>query len=373
MKKSILGIVVLAALSGSTLFGQDLVGQWQGTLTTPTAPLRIVARITKATDGKLEGQIFSIDQAGPGRPINVISQDGRNLKWKIDALGASYEGNFTADGNTINGALTQANTTPLTLVRATPQTAWAIPEPPPVPKPMDPAADPGIEVATVKPSPVETRGRGIGFQGQQLRVNNYTVHNAIAFAYGLHERQISGGPAWLSADRFEIVVKSDTPGQPNPQQIRRLIQKVLTERFQLQFHREKQELSVYTITAPANTKHKLTESAAGGNLPTLRFPRPGLLPARNATMAGLAQALQGAVLDRPVVDLTKIEGKFDFTLDWTPDEFQFGSFGAPPQVPDAGKPNIFQAFQEQLGLKLEATKAPADVFVIDKVDKPSDN
>jgi uncharacterized protein (TIGR03435 family) len=374
MKKLILWIVALATLSGSALFGQDLAGTWQGTLSTPAAQLRIVAKITRAADGKFEGQLFSIDQGGQPRPMNLISLDGRTVNWKVDALSASYQGNFMADGNAINGTMTQATTSmPLNMVRATPQTAWAIPEPPPPPKPMDPAADPGIEVATVKLIQVETRGRGLGFQGTQLRVNNYSLLNAITFAYDLHERQVSGGPAWMSTDRFEIVVKPDTPGQPNPQQIRRLLQKVLAERFQLKFHSEKRELSVYVITLPANTKHKMTESASGGNLPTLRFPRPGLLPARNATMAGLAQALQGAVLDRPVIDQTKIEGRYDFTLDWTPDEFQFASFGPVSQLPDTGKPNIFQAFQEQLGLKLEATKAPADVIVIDKAEKPMEN
>jgi uncharacterized protein (TIGR03435 family) len=112
----------------------------------------------------------------------------------------------------------------------------------------------------------------------------------------------------MSTDRFEIVIKSDTPGQPNPQQIRRLLQKVLVDRFQLKFHSEKRELSVYAITEIANTKHKLTESASGENLPTLRFPRAGLLPARNATMDGLARTLQGSVMDRPVINQTKIEG-----------------------------------------------------------------
>ena len=59
--------------------------------------------------------------------------------------------------------------------------------------------------------------------------------------------------------------------------------------------------------------------------------------------------------------------------DWTPDEFQFATLGSPPQLPDTGKPNIFQAFQEQLGLKLESTRAPADVLVIDKAERPSEN
>ena len=74
-----------------------------------------------------------------------------------------------------------------------------------------------------------------------------------------------------------------------------------------------------------------------------------------------------------MVNQTKIEGRYDFTLDWMPDEFQFASFGTLPQLPDTGKPNIFQAFEQQLGLKLESTRAPADVLVIDKIERPSEN
>jgi uncharacterized protein (TIGR03435 family) len=306
--------------------------------------------------------------------MNAITVEGRSVKWKLDALGASYDGSFTTDGNTIEGSLTQGPMPrPLNLSRATPQTAWAIPEPPPPPKPMDPAVAPGIEVATVKLSPPEARGRLYTMRGTQVMAINVTLLNVMTFAYDVHERQVSGGPAWISTDRFEIVIKPDTPGQPNIQQMKQLFQKALAERFQLQFHKEKRELSVYAITLPANTKHKLTESAPGQNLPNLIFPRPGLLPARNATMTDFAQVMQTAVFDRPVVDQTGIEGRYDFTLDWTPDEFQFTSFGPRPQLPDTGKPNIFQAFQEQLGLKLDSTRAPADVLVIDKAEKASDN
>ena len=238
---------------------------------------------------------------------------------------------------------------------------------------MDPSADPGIEVATVKLSPPGVRGRGIGIRGDTMTVTNYSVMNAITFAYDLHERQVSGGPAWLSTDRFEIVIKPSIPGQPNARQVRRLMQKVLTERFQLTFHNEKRELSVYAITQPAETTHKMTAAGPVANLPTLRYPRAGLLPARNATMTELAQSLQTAVMDRPVINQTKIEGRFDFTLDWMPDETQFASFGQASSLPDTGKPNIYEAFKEQLGLKLEATRAPADILVIEKLEKPSDN
>jgi uncharacterized protein (TIGR03435 family) len=296
------------------------------------------------------------------------------VKWKVDALSATYEGTFTAEGNAINGTVTQAST-PLTLnlVRPTPQTAWTIPEPTPPPKPMDPAADPGIEVATVKLMALETRGRGIGWRGATLTVNNYTLLNAITFAYDVHEQQVSGGPAWMSTDRFEIVIKPDTPGQPNPRQLRRLIQKVVTERFQLAFHNDKRELSVYAITLPANSQHKMTAATAGPNLPTLRYPRAGLLPARNATMTELAQSLQTAVLNRPVINQTNIEGRFDFTLDWAPSQSQPATVGPAAPAPDTGRPNIYEAFREQLGLKLEATRASVAIMVIDKAEKPSAN
>jgi len=367
MKLRLFSLLTILCWSAATLHGQDLGGTWQATL----GQQRIVLKIARTADARFEGQLIAIDQGALPRTMTLISQDGRVVKWKVDALSATYEGTFTPDGNTLNGAVTLAGAPqPLNFSRATPQTAWTIPEPTPPPKPMDPAADPGIEVATVKLSPPDARGRGIGIRGETMTVTNYTLINAITFAYDLHEQQVSGGPAWKATDRFEIVIKPNAPGQPNPRQVRRLLQKALTERFQLTFHNEKRELSVYAITLPANTTHKMTAAAPGQNLPTIRFSRPGLLPARNATINELAQNLQTTVMDRPVINQTKIEGRYDFTLDWTPDETQFGG-GA--KVPDTGKPNIYEAFREQLGLRLEATRAQADIMVIDKVEKPSDN
>jgi uncharacterized protein (TIGR03435 family) len=93
-------------------------------------------------------------------------------------------------------------------------------------------------------------------------------------------------------------------------------------------------------------------------------------------MADLAGLFQGAVLDRPVVDQTRLEGRYDFTLNWTPDETQFAGLGVkvpPPADNAAAPPGLFTAIQEQLGLKLDAAKAPVEVFVIDRVEKPSEN
>jgi uncharacterized protein (TIGR03435 family) len=95
-------------------------------------------------------------------------------------------------------------------------------------------------------------------------------------------------------------------------------------------------------------------------------------------MQEFAGNLQSAVLDRPVVDQTGLKGRFDFQLQWTPDETQFASTrgpGEPPKPPEGAEtqPDLFTAIQQQLGLKLEPTRAQVDVLVIDKVERPSEN
>jgi uncharacterized protein (TIGR03435 family) len=97
-----------------------------------------------------------------------------------------------------------------------------------------------------------------------------------------------------------------------------------------------------------------------------------VMPARNVTMAQFAGILQRAILDRPVVDSTGISGRFDFDLEWTPDESQFGG-QLPPGPPDSAKPGLYAAMQQQLGLKIEATRGPIEALVIDRIERPSDN
>ena len=141
MKSRLLAIAMVLCLSGATLIGQDFVGTWQGTATTGAgAQVRIVLRITRAADGRLEGQLFSIDQGAQARTMSQLSLDGRVVKFKVDAMSVTYEGTFTPDGNGINGTITQNNPQPLNFVRATPRTAWTIPEPAPPPVAMAAAA-----------------------------------------------------------------------------------------------------------------------------------------------------------------------------------------------------------------------------------------
>jgi uncharacterized protein (TIGR03435 family) len=199
-------------------------------------------------------------------------------------------------------------------------------------------------------------------------------------AFDLHRQQITGGPAWLESEKYDITGKPEVPGQPNVTQLKIMIQKLLVDRFQLKFHNEKKELGVYAITV-GKTGTKLTKSQADPNsLPGLFFGRgaPGMtFNVRNATIAEVASVLQGSVLDKPVADQTGLSDKYDFLLKFTPDPGQMAGFGGPQQPPAADNldapPDIVTAFQQQLGLKLENTRAPVNVMVIDRVQKPSEN
>ncbi len=202
------------------------------------------------------------------------------------------------------------------------------------------------------------------------------MSDLLTFAYGLHARQIVDAPSWVESEKYDLLAKPDGEGQPNDKQWKAMVQKLLANRFQLKFHRDKKELSVYAIVIGKNGSKLTTSDAPPNNLPGLFFRRLGSLVVRNATMADFAGVMQGAVLDRPVVDQTGLTGRYDFTLDWTPDEFQFVGFGPnaprPAPAPDA-PPDLYSAIQQQLGLKIESTRAPTEVMVIDHVEKPSEN
>jgi uncharacterized protein (TIGR03435 family) len=105
---------------------------------------------------------------------------------------------------------------------------------------------------------------------------------------------------------------------------------------------------------------------------SLTFAAFSDMPAHNVTMQEFASVLQRAILDRPVVDKTGLSGRYDFDLEWTPDESQF-SGQLPAGAPDTPKPGLFAAVQQQMGLRIEATRGPLETLVIDRLDKPSEN
>ena len=377
MVTAFFAVLALAALSPIVLRAQqDITGTWQGMLTPPAGPeLRTVVKVAKA-DAGLTATLYSIDQGGAQIPAGNVTFQGSTLRFALPGIGATFEGALSSDGNTITGTVKQGDRPlPLILKRANAETAWVIPAPPVQPKPMPADADPSFEVATIKPSKPDTPGRAITVRGRTFGTLNQTVSGMMTFAYGLHPKQIMGGPEWLDNDKFDISAQPEGTGQPNDKQWRSMLGKLLASRYKLAFHKEKRELSVYALTM-LKSGHKLTKNDSDPTgLPGLFFRGPGVFPVRNATMADFAGTMQAVVLDRPVVDQTSLAGRFDFILTWTPDETQFGGRGAIPPPPDSANapPGLFTAIQEQLGLKLESTKAPVDVLVVDHVEKPSEN
>jgi uncharacterized protein (TIGR03435 family) len=356
---------------------QNIADTWQGTLH-PGRDLRIVVKISKADDGGYKSVFYVIDQNGDEHPATKTTLDGSNLKM-ILPMGGTYEGKLSGDGKTITGTWTIGPPLPLTLTRATPETEWTIPPPEPKLPPMDANANPSFEVATVKPSAPNKPGKLFGFRGGHFITLNTNVNDLIAFAYGLHAKQIIDAPPWFGIDLYDIEGKPDTEGRPNNKQMGIMVQKLLAERFKLTFHHDKRELSVYVITV-ATGGPKMTKSTAAPNDPSgFQFRGLGDLIVRNLNMTDFATWMQSGVMDKPVVDQTELTDRYDFQLKWTPDDSQFAQFrgtGAkipPPSDDPNAPPSLYTAIQEQLGLKMGPAKAPDDVIVIDHAEKPSEN
>jgi bla regulator protein blaR1 len=238
-----------------------------------------------------------------------------------------------------------------------------------------PTPRPQFEVASVKPSNSDDRRPFFNFQNEgQFTARNITGKRLIQTAYMLKDFQISGGPSWLGSDLYDISAK---PEQPAPwEQVLQMIQSLLAERFQLAIRRETREMPAYALVVAKNgPKMKAADEAAAK---VIRIRR-GLLTAPQADMRMLAGQLSN-FLGRNVIDKTGLTGLYDVKLEWVPDEYQIAmfsgmgvpeGFGAPPA--DWHGPSIFTALEEQLGLKLESQKGPVEMFMIERVERPSAN
>ena len=240
-----------------------------------------------------------------------------------------------------------------------------------------PAAPAAFEVATIKPvAPDAKAGRFITMRGtNRFIAKNYTLKLMIAAAYELSPKTISGGPEWMDADRYDI--QAVTPGavRPTHDEQMAMLRTLLSDRFRLNFHREAKDFSIYVLEV-AKGGPKLKERTAAASDPSQListvYPQRIHLPARNATMGEFASLLQRALLDRPVVDKTGLTGRYDFDLDWAPDETQFG--GEVPVAPsDAPSPPFFTAIEQELGLRIEATHGVVQALVVDTARRPTPN
>ena len=208
----------------------------------------------------------------------------------------------------------------------------------------------------------------------QFSARNITVKKLMQSAYRLKDFQISGAPAWLGSDLYDINAKPEAPVQW--EQMLQMIQSLLADRFQLVIRRETKEIPGYALIVAKNgPKLKPADEAA----PKMIRIRRGLLTAPQAQMATLADQLSN-FLGRNVVDKTGLTGQYDVKLEWVPDEYQvamFGGMGVPEgfgaPAADWHGPSLFTALEEQLGLKLESQKGPVEMFAIERVERPSAN
>ena len=238
------------------------------------------------------------------------------------------------------------------------QAAWAFGQAVPAPP---------FEVASIKRSQ-DPLGASSGITTSKGRISarNVTLKRCMRGAYAVEEPRILGGPKWLDDARYNIEAKAASPAGDS--ELAMMLQSLLAERFKLAFHREQRALSGYALVlGKSGLKAKPSEPDAGSRTSS----RWGVIEAAGCNMAHLALKLS-EVLHLPVADFTAVPGEFDFKLEWTADDMR-----APPPsaaAPDAvSGPSIFDALEEQLGLKLESRKVPAEVLVIDHAEKPSEN
>jgi uncharacterized protein (TIGR03435 family) len=225
-----------------------------------------------------------------------------------------------------------------------------------------------FEVASIKPSTdppgsvsgiFETKGR--------IHAKNVTLKRCVRGAYNVPQPQIVGGPQWVDQDRYYIEAKATVPAGDH--ELMLMLQALLADRFKLVLHGEQRPLAGYRLVV---AKGGLKARPSAPDRSSVGHSQRGRIDAESCTMAQLALKLS-EVLQKPVLDTTEIPGRFDLKLEWTPDDMQ-----AKPPLDDqrgsaADGPSIFAALQEQLGLKLESGKIPAEVLVIDSAEKPSEN
>jgi uncharacterized protein (TIGR03435 family) len=206
---------------------------------------------------------------------------------------------------------------------------------------------------------------GGNVKGDRFTATNVTLIQLLQNAYNIQEFQISGHPDWAGTDRYDVEAKMEQGGRPEewPQ----MLQALLADRFKLSVHREQRLTTVYSLVVAKNGhKLKLTDQsrcATAGNCGMSATPVS--IVGGNITMPRLATRLARSI-GVIVIDSTGLSGAFDIKLEWPQDE-QFTSPGA------SANASIYAAIQEQLGLRLESTRAPVETLVIDHAEKPADN
>jgi uncharacterized protein (TIGR03435 family) len=220
-----------------------------------------------------------------------------------------------------------------------------------------------FDVASIKPN--QTGGdsrRASASPGGLFTAANVSLKLLIARAFGVAEFQIERGPGWIDTETYDIAARADTPLEMSREELRPCLQALLAERFRLKFHRETKQASVYSLLVGKNGSRLREHSGAGSSgISASSGSGKASINGTKVTTARLAEYLSGQA-GRPVIDYTGLKGEYDFRVEWATAEAK-GSSG----------PSMFTALQEQLGLKLDATKGPIEMIVIDGAEKASAN
>jgi uncharacterized protein (TIGR03435 family) len=242
----------------------------------------------------------------------------------------------------------------------------------------NPAA--AFDVVSIKPAKPDAVGSSSNSNNESFTTTNSTLKSLMEYdAYQIPRSQIFGIPPALEKAAFDIQAKLDPEvyarikkldSEQRRLQWQGILQQMLADRFKLAVHTETRQLPVYALViAKGGPKLESAKDTKGSS----RSASTERLKATGVTTEDLAKSLTRILsneVGRVVVDQTGLTGKYDLTLKWTPDN-------APPPMlngePDTSAPSIFTAVQEQLGLKLESTKAPVQVLVVDHAELPSEN
>ena len=242
---------------------------------------------------------------------------------------------------------------------------------------------PRFEVASIKPSPRPPVGPvGARIGPSQARFTFASLRNYVAAAYGVRDHEIAG-PGWLATAMFDIVAKM--PEGAASSQVPAMLRTLLEERFHIRTHREPRELPVYALELAARGPRLVRlpdEAPPPGPFTAESGPVGGRrvsdlgdggrfavgdnrFEATRVTMKALADLLAPFV-DRPIVDMTALEGRYDVSLQLTPEDFQpLMSRSAAVAVPDA---------LERIGLKLRASRSAIEMLVVDSIERtPTEN
>jgi uncharacterized protein (TIGR03435 family) len=222
---------------------------------------------------------------------------------------------------------------------------------------------PGWEVVSVKPNHSNSTESNLdSAPGGRTTATNITIRELIRLAYTVKDYQIEHAPGWVDTDRFDINGKNTSGKNTSLDDEKALIRTLLTDRFHLAVRRETRQRPVYLLVVgkdgPKLTPHN--DGTGSGTRKTC-----GQLKGTRLTMDTIATVLSRQ-LDRDVLNQTNLPGKYDFQLDWTPD--------SGPCSDDAPvRPAFVTAIQQQLGLKLEAGKGPAEYLIVEHIERPTEN